>query len=444
MPKTRKVGKYLELKGNTWMVFMDVPKDLRKHFGKARLKKSLETTDAGLAEIKKTPWVTHWKMQFRLLRTNPDAEVLDVPPTVDGWRKYLNDLGPQNAEWGAAIMAHNLNPFAATSVLSEQRDIAKVYAGAQNMMTGTADYLEEFFDYAKYAPEVHIEGKRYMVDVFAKMFPTFETIETDELVAYCDARLRGTDGKQPWSRVTLRKNLNFAKKYWEYCAQRYTSAPNLIDYDRILPKEIKTKATRKSSDEANKAYSVDEVYLLLDAAVKKAEETNRHGDHNLVDLIRLGMYTGCRIEELCQMKLADVTADSFIIRDSKTESGQRLVPMHKEVSQIVERLKQSSTDGFLLSGESTANATGKRSKGLSQRFSRHKQDLGFENKLYTFHSFRSTLAKRFESAGVEEIRAARIIGHKVKSMTYGIYSRGTDWDVLFTTMNEKISFPRSA
>ena len=94
--------------------------------------------------------------------------------------------------------------------------------------------------------------------------------------------------------------------------------------------------------------------------------------------------------------------------------------MHNEVSQVVERLKQSSTDGFLLSGETTANATGKRSKGLSQRFSRHKQELGFGNKVYTFHSFRSTLAKRFESAGVEEIRAARIIGQKVKSMTYGI------------------------
>jgi hypothetical protein len=52
------------------------------------------------------------------------------------------------------------------------------------------------------------------------------------------------------------------------------------------------------------------------------------------------------------MKLTDVTTDSFIIRVSKTESGQWLVPMHKEVSQVVERLKQSSTDGFLLSGES--------------------------------------------------------------------------------------------
>jgi integrase len=443
MPKTRKVGKYLELKGNTWMVFMDVPKDLRKHFGKARLKKSLQTSDAGLAEQWKHQYIADWKMQIAIARNDPNMEIGEVSDAINAMNKYLDEmnLSPQMRH---LMAAKYFNPNVPNLSEEQQSKRTRAFGGVTATLTNTADYLDEFFEYAKYAPEVHIEGKRYMTDVFVKKFPVFETISTEQLVAYCDARLRGTDGKQVWSRVTLRKNLNFAKKYWEYCAQRYTSAPNLIDYERILPQEIRTKATRKSSDEANKAYSVDEVYLLLDAAVKKAEETNRHGDHNLVDLIRLGMYTGCRIEELCQMKLTDVTADSFIIRDSKTESGQRLVPMHKEVTQVVERLKQSSTDGYLLSGESTANATGKRSKGLSQRFSRHKQDLGFGNKVYTFHSFRSTLAKRFESAGVEEIRAARIIGHKVKSMTYGIYSRGTDWDVLFNTMNEKISFPRSA
>ena len=125
---------------------------------------------------------------------------------------------------------------------------------------------------------------------------------------------------------------------------------------------------------------------MLDAAVKKAEETNRHGDHNLVDLIRLGMYTGCRIEELCQMKLTDVTTDSFIIRVSKTESGQWLVPMHKEVSQVVERLKQSSTDGFLLSGEyppptlleSAVRASASGSQGISRNW-----DLGIRSTHFT-------------------------------------------------------------
>ena len=38
------------------------------------------------------------------------------------------------------------------------------------------------------------------------------------------------------------------------------------------------------------------------------------------------------------------------------------------------------------------------------------------------------LANQFENAGVEEKFAARIIGHKVESMTYGLYSGKIDWN----------------
>ena len=53
---------------------------------------------------------------------------------------------------------------------------------------------------------------------------------------------------------------------------------------------------------------------------------------------------------------------------------------------------------------------------------RHKLDLGFKKKENSFHSFRSTLATRFQSAGVEELFAARIIGHAAGSMTYRPYA----------------------
>ena len=101
---------------------------------------------------------------------------------------------------------------------------------------------------------------------------------------------------------------------------------------------------------------------------------------------------------------------------------------------MVERLKQTSTDGYLLSGQSDNNQFGVRHKGLQQKFSRLKQALGFGQKVYTFHSFRSTFANQFESAGVPETHAARINGHKVNSMTYGVYSQSVRWDVLVDAM----------
>ena len=40
-----------------------------------------------------------------------------------------------------------------------------------------------------------------------------------------------------------------------------------------------------------------------------------------------------------------------------------------------------------------------------------------------------------ENAGVNEIHAARILGHSVKSITYGLYSGKTEFEVLYTALS---------
>ena len=57
---------------------------------------------------------------------------------------------------------------------------------------------------------------------------------------------------------------------------------------------------------------------------------------------------------------------------------------------------------------------------------RHKLDLGFKKKENSFHSFRSTLEIRFQSAGVQELFAAHIIGHVAGSTTNSYYAVGID------------------
>ena len=80
---------------------------------------------------------------------------------------------------------------------------------------------------------------------------------------------------------------------------------------------------------------------------------------------------------------------------------------------------------------------------LYQKFMRHKAEQGFQKKEHTFHSFRSTLATLFQSAGVEELFAARIIGHKAGGMTYGLYAGDLDWDKAVEAM-AKVDFKKAA
>ena len=88
----------------------------------------------------------------------------------------------------------------------------------------------------------------------------------------------------------------------------------------------------------------------------------------------------------------------------------------------------------MICGLSSGNKYKIKRKGISARFGRLKDKLGFEKKRHAFYSFRATLANRMENAGVEELFAARIIGHKVDTMTYGIYSGGIDWNKAVQSM----------
>jgi integrase len=148
------------------------------------------------------------------------------------------------------------------------------------------------------------------------------------------------------------------------------------------------------------------------------------------------MYTGMRLGEILHMKVTEVGSDRFTVSDSKTYSGLRDIPIHNDIQQLVERLIQTSEDGFLISGESANNKYKVRTKGISHRFSRLKADLGFRTKKEVFHSLRGTLANRFENAGVNETFAARIIGHQIETMTYGVYSGQIDWDKAVEAMSQ--------
>ena len=79
------------------------------------------------------------------------------------------------------------------------------------------------------------------------------------------------------------------------------------------------------------------------------------------------MWTGARIEELCALPVSKVYDDHFEIEDAKSAAGWRTVPIHSKLAATVARLREASTDGFLLSGLEP-NKFGDRSAAMSKRF----------------------------------------------------------------------------
>lgn len=182
-----------------------------------------------------------------------------------------------------------------------------------------------------------------------------------------------------------------------------------------LPK-VRGKA---KADAARKAFAPEQIEYLY--GVAQAE-----GNQTLCDLIMLGAYTGCRIEELAQLRKETVLKIegilSFNIEDSKTVAGIRQIPIHPSLLTTVERLNADSTDGFLLPS-SAGNKYGIRSDSLSKAFGRLKTAQGF-GKQHVFHSVRAMVVTLLLRSGVPGPTVANIVGHETGLVTFDVYDEG--------------------
>ncbi|WP_257287650.1 tyrosine-type recombinase/integrase [Endozoicomonas sp. SESOKO2] len=164
------------------------------------------------------------------------------------------------------------------------------------------------------------------------------------------------------------------------------------------------------------------------------------GARRLVPL--LGLVTGARIEELCSLKIKDVTANAISrtltlhIRDGKTKAAERIVPVHSSVSEELRAWlnvqQQERGYEYLFEGDLKPlnGIGGKWSHGLSKWFGRVKSKAiadssSSSSRTKSFHSLRVHMATALERAGVLESTATLILGHERKvSMSYGLYSKG--------------------
>ena len=105
------------------------------------------------------------------------------------------------------------------------------------------------------------------------------------------------------------------------------------------------------------------------------------------------------------------------------------------------RLMEQLINGYLLPGL-RANKHGDRSKGIGKIFGRFKTALGYDDK-HVFHSLRHGVTIMFAAAEVPEIVQAKILGHRIQSITtghYGHQGKGVRFETLQQAI-ETIRYP---
>jgi integrase len=146
----------------------------------------------------------------------------------------------------------------------------------------------------------------------------------------------------------------------------------------------------------------------------------------LAEMIRFAYATGWRRGELLSLRWEWIDFDASEIRlpDSKNDEG-RVVPIAGELVDIVERLRRARTvtrtGGSVVLAETVFHAAGEpiTRKRFVLAWNAARKAAGLPHRL--FHDFRRAAARRLTNAGVPQVVAMRITGHKTPSM-YRRYS----------------------
>lgn len=162
----------------------------------------------------------------------------------------------------------------------------------------------------------------------------------------------------------------------------------------------------------------------------------------LLPMTCIAAYSGLRIDELASTKLDELTPKAFRVMKAKNTNSVRYVPIHPTIAPIVDRLRQTSSDGYLISGLLSGGLDNKRSHFASKQFGRFLRRNEFDAML-NFHSLRRSFMQRAETAGVPQSTTELLVGHARQSLTYGLYSPGPEFPKLAEEIR-KVSYGKPA
>jgi len=393
-----------------------IPKDLQSVFGKSRFSQALGTGDKRRAEARAAPLVAKWKAEISQARGHNGA----LSKTIQEWRsafKQQDELISQDSGDPEDHMSLKSGAIEGKEVLKdlfyddldnkpneEGKIINSVVLGSNSL---TLDHFDTWKKQLTLAPKT-IDQMSRDVGALVTRFTTLDEISNEaifDLVAEFQREGKGVS--------TIKRVISAYKNYWYYLQDTRIVTSDINPFEHPFL-HSKIRRTHKSKPK-RQAFTAHETVALWQAAKDK-------NDEQLADLIMLAAYTGARINELCSIQLKDVTTDFIRIRKTKTEAGNREIPLHSELLPLISKLQNQSTDNYLIT-KLSSNKYGDRSNAIGKRFGRLKTEGGFGRTL-VFHSFRKTLITLLEQADVPENFSCDIVGHEKGTIGYGHYSGG--------------------
>jgi integrase len=249
----------------------------------------------------------------------------------------------------------------------------------------------------------------------------------------------------PLSATSVNKHLSQTGALLKFCVKRGYAGANYAEGLAITKKNIKPEEQRDT-------YSTEDLLRLIRSPLYASPEgeskmVKGHPERRWLPL--LGLYSGARINELCQLSVGDVQEEDGIflldINDKgegkrlKNAASRRKLPVHPILLQLGFREYVDSMKGkkgitqlwpaLKLKRDGFSQDYGK----LFQRFNRK---FVTSNPKRVFHSFRHNVADGLKQRGVDGNIIAEILGQSSGSITLSRYGKAYGPKVLLEALKK--------
>lgn len=429
---------------NTWSVRVIIPKHLRDAIGLREITKSLKTPSLAVAnrlkhpiigEARKLIAVAELSYQSRQSSTpasntgNADADALLAELGLLRRRVLMGMVTPEDSDIEHDVLvdrAYNLQertelPSTTTDALSHA-----FYAAADTSIMPLSEAIDLYLEERKstITQATYKAKKRHLKTLqdYVGSDIDIRKVSRQQAGQYVTGFLHHRDLTVRSMRIVLANISAFFG---------WAEVRGMVDENPFRRMSgLLSVSSRGTSDDRRRPFTHAELLTL----VQSVEPTT-----TIFTMIVLGMYTGCRLNELAEILVSDVHDDHIYIRESKSQAGVRQVPIHPIITPLTTQLTEVRTDDYLVSGLFRSGDDSRRGKAFSQQFSYHKRVKLHMPSVLAFHSLRGSFVTSLESASVPQNVMELLVGHSRSALVYGTYSAGLPLEQLAEAVS-KVSY----
>ncbi|HQC95143.1 MAG TPA: hypothetical protein PK306_05505 [Aquabacterium sp.] len=427
-PRKGNPDQYLQQIGGTWYARVRVPRTLEKTVGQSHLRQSLGTGSKAQANRLKHEVVAILKARIQGHRDSPgkpEGARLTLQYARE-FRQHLQELRasnrPEDEEQASTLEDVAVTLAEEVEAVHGTERAVKFYRAATSEEDSLQDLMGKWLDDSD-DKESTKAGHRKALGDLLKFLDNPEARPADITKGTPGRYVDHMKANSGLSAVTLGEKLRSLASLWEWMqAREYVPADRRNPWEGHKFSKTKNPGTRPPKRKGG--YLPDELVKLLTGTQQaRGWPTWSY----LPDLMVLGMFTGSRLEKLCDLTAGQVEPcpAGFILHigAAKKEAAGRLVGVvhPAPVAALRRRLEGRQPGDILFPELSPGGLDDRMGASATKAYGRYRRACGVPDGT-DFHSYRRNVIDVLEKARVPSVEIARFVGHKVGVMHSDTYA----------------------